>query len=171
MQLTVVVENFNSRLWGHYLPIPEEVARQFIEGENRRVVCHIGDLSIHSALMPGKGGWFILINKDIRAKLGVEEGDKLSISLEKETAEYGMPMPEEMMVLLDQDEAGSRYFHALTPGKQRSLIYIVSKVKNIDSRINKALAILDHLKEMQGRLDFKRLNLKIKEYNRRGKLF
>lgn len=171
MQLTVSVDNFNSPLWGHHLVIPEPMARQFIIGEDRRVVCTLDEkVTIHSALMPNKGDWFILLNKEIRTKLGVEAGDTVRIVLEKETAEYGMPLPEEMLVMLEQDEAGSRYFHALTPGKQRSLIYIVSKVKNIDSRINKAMAILDHLTEAHGKLDFKQLMTKIKAYNQRGKL-
>ncbi|MBE62878.1 MAG: hypothetical protein CMB89_11005, partial [Flammeovirgaceae bacterium] len=70
----------------------------------------------------------------------------------------------------DQDKLASEFFHDLTPGKQRNLIYIISKVKNTDSRINKALAIIDHLTERNGKLDFKLLNEKIKEYNQRGKL-
>ena len=73
-------------------------------------------------------------------------------------------------MLLEQDEEGSKYFHQLTPGKKRSLIYLVGSVKNIDSQLNKGLAILDHLKAEQGNLDFKKLNQLIKEYNQRSKL-
>ena len=97
-------------------------------------------------------------------------GDQVTITLEKDTSEYGMPMPESLMLLLDQDEEGSKYFHELTPGKQRSLIYIVSKVKNIDKQINKGLAILEHLREFKGQIEYKQLNEKIKSYNQRGSL-
>jgi hypothetical protein len=67
--------------------------------------------------------------------------------------------------VLAQDEEGARYFYALTKGKQRSLVYVVGKVKNVDSQIAKGLAIMHHLKEAQGKLDFKRLGEVIKEYN------
>ena len=103
-------------------------------------------------------------------KLKIKEGDAVSIVIDKDTSEYGVPMPDSFLALLSQDEQGSEYFHQLTPGKQRSLIYIVGKVKNIDSQINKGLAILNHLTETKGQLDFKRLNEKIKEYNQRAKL-
>ena len=85
--------------------------------------------------------------------------------MEKDLSEYGHEMPEEMQVLLDQDEVGSGYFYGLTKGKQRGLVYIVTKVKNINSRLNKSLAILEHLKDVKGKLDYKMLNEKIKYYN------
>lgn len=117
--------------------------------------------------MPWGEGSYIMVNKKVREQLGLKEGDQVTLELMKDTSEYGMPMPESLQVMLDQDEIGSEYFHALTPGKQRSLIYLVSKVKNIDKQINKALAILDHLKDVNGQLDFKLLTDKIKEYNNR----
>ena len=165
------LEQFDSNLWGHHIVVPAEFAEQLITGRNnRRVICRINDeVNTHSALMPSGNSWFILINKKIREKLGLAIGKRVNIQLESDKTEYGMPMPEELSVLLDQDEEGSALFHRLTPGKQRSLIYIVSKVKNTNSRINKALAILHHLKEQHGKVDFKRLNETIKEYNRRGR--
>lgn len=108
-----------------------------------------------------------MINKVSREKLGLKAGDKVTLELEKDSSAYGIPMPESLQVMLDQDGVGSKYFHSLTPGKQRSLIYIVSKVKSLDKQINKSLAILDHLKDVKGKLDFKMLNTKIKEYNNR----
>jgi uncharacterized protein YdeI (YjbR/CyaY-like superfamily) len=77
-------------------------------------------------------------------------------------------MPEELQVLLDQDDMGNELFHALTKGKQRSLVYLVSKVKNSNSRLNKSLAIIEHLKDVKGKLDYRMLNEKIKYYNNLG---
>jgi len=73
-------------------------------------------------------------------------------------------------MLLEQDDEGRIFFEKLTPGKKRSLVYLVGKVKNIDSQLNKGLAILDHLKSVEGKLDFKKLNELIKDYNQRSKL-
>ena len=67
---------------------------------------------------------------------------------------------------MDQDLAGKAFFDALTPGKKRTLIYLVANVKNVDSQLRKGMAILDHLKEANGKIDFKQVNQKIKEYNR-----
>lgn len=174
MEFKTTLEKFtgkNASVYSLHFPVPKDMADGFIDGENRRVICTInGQKSIPSGLMPCEEYWFILVNQGLKKELGLEVGDQVSLKLEKDTSEYGMPMPEELMVLLDQDESGNEHFHKLTPGKQRNLIYIVNKVKNVDSRLHKALAIIDHLKEYSGKLDFKALNVKIKEYNQRSKL-
>ncbi|MEM6830698.1 MAG: DUF1905 domain-containing protein [Bacteroidota bacterium] len=161
-----ILQNFNNNLWSYYLAIPKELGHQFVEGKNRRVLCKINDHPpIHSALMPKGDEYTIYINTELKQKLKIEEGEKVTLCLEKDTTEFGMLVPESFEVLLGQDDEGRKYFHALTKGKQRSLIYIITKVKNIDSQLAKGLAIMHHLKEAEGNLDFKRLNVLIKQYN------
>ncbi|MEM9324914.1 MAG: YdeI/OmpD-associated family protein [Bacteroidota bacterium] len=155
----------NSPIWGYHLPISIDVANQLIEEKDRRVILTIGGERLHVAIMPKQLECFIMLNKALVKKLNLQLGQKVQITLEKDPSEYGMEMPDELRELLFQDDEGSSYFHALTPGKQRNLIYLVSKVKSTDSRLKKALAIVHHLKEMQGKLDFKMLNETIKYYN------
>ena len=166
--ISSTLENFHNKLWSYYIPIPKEIGDQFVEGDNRRVLCFInGNQPMHSALMHKDGDYTIYVNTEQKKKLGIEEGDVVEVHLEKDTSEFGLPMPESFEVLLAQDEEGRKYFQSLTMGKQRSLIYIVQKVKNVDSQLAKGLAIMHHLKEDGGTLDFKRLNVLIKEYNNR----
>ncbi len=113
---------------------------------------------------------FILVNKEVRTKLSLTEGDEATIEVAKDHSKYGMDMPEELSVLFDQELEAKTFFEKLTPGKQRALLYLVTKVKNTNSRLNKALAIVHHLKEVNGKLDFKMLNETIKYYNSRDKL-
>ncbi|AWW32505.1 hypothetical protein DN752_21435 [Echinicola strongylocentroti] len=167
--VSTTLEKFDSNLWQYHLPVPDDVATAFIEGDDRRVICKIATIRFHAALMKSKAYWFILLNTTLREKLGIQEGKKVTINLEKDRSEFGHDMPEELQVLLDQDEEGNKYFRSLTMGKQRSLVYIVTKVKNSNSRLNKALAIVEHLKEAKGTLDFKILNEKIKYYNNLGR--
>lgn len=167
MKYSTTLEHFNdSPLWGYHMPISHEFAEQFIEGNDRRVLCTInGQETIQAALMSNPMGYFIMTNKKLISKLGLQVGSKVELLIVKDTSEYGLDMPDEMRELLNQDDEGSAYFHALTKGKQRSLIYLVAKVKNTNSRLNKSLAIVHHLKEFQGKLDFKVLNQTIKYYN------
>jgi len=62
-----------------------------------------------------------------------------------------------MLELLQIDDEGNKLFHELTPGKQRSLLFIIGKPKNSDTRLRKALMTIDYLKEANGKLDFKEL--------------
>jgi uncharacterized protein YdeI (YjbR/CyaY-like superfamily) len=67
-------------------------------------------------------------------------------------------MPEEMLELLQIDNDGNKIFPDLTPGKQRSLLFIIGKPKNSDTRLRKALITIDYLKSVNGKLDFKELH-------------
>jgi hypothetical protein len=171
IQLRTTLEEFDSNLWGYHFPIPENIARKFIQGNNRRVICRINNhFTMQCALMPYTEGFFILINQELVKKLNLPLHAEVYLHLEKDLSEHGHQVPESFRILLDQDSEGKKYFDQLTPGKKRSLIYLVGKVKNIESQLNKGLAILHHLKEEQGVLDFKKLNQLIKDYNQRSKL-
>lgn len=156
-----------SPLWGLHFEVPADVAKLYIVGKDRRVICKINDeVSLHCALMPSKEIWFVMLNQQVVKKLNQPIGSEIIVSIEKDISEYGMPMPEEFKEVLDQQPDADHYFHALTAGKQRTLIYIVAKVKNSDSRIRKALAIADHITANKGQIDFKLLNEALKMYNK-----
>ena len=129
---------------------------------SRRFVCTVErEPPWHVALIPdGVGNYFIIVNKERLARWR-EAGyafAQLSLKLTPDDSEYGMPMPDELGELLLMDEEGSRYFHDLTPGKQRALIYQVAKPKREATRLRKAVGIIDYLKSVRGVLDFRELN-------------
>ncbi len=164
MKFTTRLDRFSSELWYFHIPVPTDVSTIFLEKNNKRVVCKLnGQIEFHCALMPkGDGTYFINVNKEIRTKLQLEPGSEVTAELRADDSKYGLPMPEELKELLLIDDEGNDYFHQLTPGKQRSLIYMVSKPKNSDTRIKKALVIVDYLKATRGKLDFKDLNIAFK---------
>lgn len=157
---TALLENFNSNLWGYHISVPELIAKVFLEKGGRRVVCRLNDgVEFQCALMPkGDGSYFININKKLRDKLGLKLGMQVQASLRKDDSEYGLPMPEELAELLKQDEDGNVLFHALTPGKQRTLLYIAGSPKTSDTRLRRAIVVIEHLKANGGKVNFRQLN-------------
>ncbi|MGB3181113.1 MAG: YdeI/OmpD-associated family protein [Cyclobacteriaceae bacterium] len=154
-------------VYGHHLPVPPEALNDLADLKDNRVLCTInGKETLHAALIPdGKGAFYILINKDVRNKLGLSQGQEVSISLRTDDSRYGMDMPEELGVLLDQEQTGSELFHKLTPGKQRSLIHWVGTVKHPDKRLKRANVMIRHLISLQGNIDYKQLNADMKVAN------
>ena len=165
---TAVLEKFNSTLWGHHLSVPDAVAQIFVANDTKRVVCTLNEtVEFQAALMPkGDGAWFININKTLRDKLALKIGTPVRVSLRKDDSEYGLPMPEELAELLLQDADGNQIFHALTPGKQRTLLYIVGSIKSPDLRLNRAIVVVEHLKENSGKINFKQLYAQLKTSGR-----
>ena len=156
--------NFDeSDIWSFHLKVPADIAAPFID-KDRRVLLQIGDLPAFAcALMhDGKGDYFINLNKERRKKLGLQLGDKVTATIEKDNSKYGMPIPEIMEILLADDEEANRYFHELTPGKQRSLLHIIGKPKTEATRLKKAVVITEYLKTNKGKLDWKELQLAFK---------
>jgi hypothetical protein len=165
---TTRLKVMESDIWGYFIPVPPAIAETFVDGpRDRRVLCTLNEEhTFHCALMPGgRGSWFITVNKEIRKKLGIRQGMELRVQLQKDDSPYGMPLPEELEALFEMDPDFSRYFHDLSPGKQRSLIHLVGKPKKSDTRLRKALVIADYLKWAEGKLDYKELNQAFREAN------
>lgn len=149
---------------GLYLPVPESVALKFkVEQGTRRVVCTATDgFSFQCAVLPHSKGFYIGTNKTIRDALGIDEGDKITLSIVKDESKYGMPMPKELQEVLNQDPEGDKLFHALTPGLQRSMLYSIGKRKDVDDRIQTSLILVEHLKQNDGKIVYEKLKQELK---------
>ncbi|MBK7007594.1 MAG: YdeI/OmpD-associated family protein [Saprospiraceae bacterium] len=154
----------DSTLWGAYIPVPSEIALMFKQKSISRFICEINHvLTTHSAIMPGGNDtYFILMNKANCKVLKLPFGAELVVDMVEDTSEYGMPLCEELQVLLDEDPDFLSQFRKLTPGKQRNLIYIINKPKSSELRLRTAIAVAGHLAANKGKLDFKMLNEALK---------
>ncbi len=132
-----------------FLVITREIANKFpTDGKSRRVVCQINNGEpFQCAILPWGEIFYIIVNKKRRDAIGVEIGDTVNVTLTEDESKYGLPMPEEFKEVLNQDPEGDKLFHSLTAGKQRSILYLLGNVKDIDNRIHQALIIVEHLKE------------------------
>ena len=146
----------------YHLILPEDFARSLKEQKVKRVQVNIGDLTLHKPVLHYQDVYYFTLAQKERKLLKVELGDSVEVLLLKDNSTYQIEIAEEMRILLEQDEEANQYFHQLTPGKQRSLLYIVNKVKSSDLRIKKAVTIIDHLKVNSGKLDFKALHQALK---------
>lgn len=148
----------------YFVPVEGRIGEKFEKKDGtRRIVCTInGTESFQCALLPSGGDFVIVVNKVKRTRLGIGDGDKILVEIRQDDSKYGLPMPEELREVLNQDPAGDELFHALTPGKQRSMLYLIGKVKDIDRRIHAALVFVEHLKKNEGRIILERLQEELK---------
>ena len=162
-RLKCLLTNSQESGW-HFLVVEGKVADKFgFTDKFRRVLCSInGSEPFHCALLPSGKEFYIVVNKKRREQLGIIAGDRVEVLLERDDSKYGLPMPEEIQEVLNQDPEGDRLFHDLTPGKQRSMIYWLTRTKDIDRRIHEALIFLEHLKNNDGRIDSKKLQQEMK---------
>ncbi|MGH9945924.1 MAG: YdeI/OmpD-associated family protein [Pyrinomonadaceae bacterium] len=149
----------------HFLLVDKKIVAKFgFEDKFKRVICSInGGTGFQCALMPWGDKFYIIVNKKKREEAGVVAGDIVNVILEKDESKYGLPMPEEFREVLNQDPEGDNLFHSLTAGKQRSILYFVGKVKDIDKRIHTALIFIEHLKNNDGEIIHEVLQNELKQ--------
>ncbi len=158
-RFTATLQSSDNKLWSAHLPVPVSVAQSLIDGGNKRVICTIdGTERFQCAILfYSKGRPVVSVNRNIQKKLGLEIGGTAQVQLEKDTSAYGLPLPAELTEVFRQDPEGKKIFHSLTPGKQRTLLYIIGGVKDPEKRIFRSLMILRHLNEQHGKIDYKKL--------------
>ena len=160
LRFSSTLEKSTNKLWGSHFRVPPEVAKRLMKGTDRRVVCTLNDtVTYQCAMLPQKGGSFVIsVNKQLCKKLKLDYGMDVRACLKKDESEYGLPLPEELGEVFRQDAAGDKLFHALTKGKQRTLLYIIGKAKTSNKRISQSLAIVNHLKINKGKINYRQLS-------------
>lgn len=149
----------DNKLWGAHIIVPDAITQVFLAQGVKRVVCILAEQHEYQcALLPkGDGRYLVMVNKKLRDTLRLRDGTPVAVTLRRDDSEYGLPMPEEFAAILEDDAEGCDLFEALTPGKKRTLLHIVQSVKNPDLRIERGLAIVEHLKSNQGKIDYRAL--------------
>lgn len=162
-QFSAPLEAAKTKLFNWQLRVPADVTAAFLASPTkRRVVCVLNGQDPHQcALTPvGDGVYVIKVNQKRIKQLDLAEGKTVELELFPDDSKYGLPMPEEMAAVLAEDPEGDKLFHALTPGKLRTLLYIVGQGHDSDDKIWRAVQILEHLKARSGKIDYKALHYK-----------
>jgi hypothetical protein len=131
--------------------IPADVAAEWLQTHGRRCLYQLYDgKPYHGGFVHnGLGGYFVIVNKQARAAANAHVGNLITMTLTPDTSEFGCEMPDELAEVLATDSEADRVFRAQTPGRQRSLIYLVGFVKSSDKRIHRALCLAKALKTGQ----------------------
>ncbi|MGI9546281.1 MAG: YdeI/OmpD-associated family protein [Flavobacteriaceae bacterium] len=134
----------------HALVIPDEFALLFLDQGHKRVQVSAAfggkSISFHAALQKYNQQFVISFGKRYQKQLGVFPNDYFQLQLMEDSSKYGVDMPEELAAVLSADDEAHRVFHLLTEGKIRSLIYMISRYKNSQTRIDKSIILTDNLK-------------------------
>ncbi|MBR9845639.1 MAG: YdeI/OmpD-associated family protein [Algicola sp.] len=136
----------------YHLQIPSEIAEPFIANKQSRVkvkaTFNSNSIEFYAALKKDKNtdDYKMMFGKRLQKALGVLQNDYFQLQLSEDTSKYGVDMPEELDAVFQTDHEAFTIFESLTPGKQRSIIYTIIRIKNTQTRIDKALIMCDNLK-------------------------
>jgi len=130
------------------ITLPEDIAKKFLDDGHKRIICKIDNhFELHCAILRSNAlGYYIMMGKKTLKSANVVAGQEIDVQLLPDDTKYQSKLPVELEEVLLSDFEGHEKFHQLTPGKQRSIIYLVTAVKSTDKRIERALKIIENIK-------------------------
>jgi hypothetical protein len=90
------------------------------------------------------GKSFFIVSRPLRKAAGIRPGDVVTVEFRIVSDE--VEIPEVLHEVLAQDPDGQTGWNKLTKGLQRGLCHYVNSVKNVDSRIKRALYLVEKIK-------------------------
>lgn len=141
-----VIGQLEKRKGGYfYLTIPAEIVNAFKNKRHTRFLCTLDKrLTFQCGLNHlGDGNFFIILGTKNLNAINKQLGNKISFELTEDPNPLGVNMPEVLEAILEQDEALKFTFESLTLGKKRNVIHSITKIKDIDKQIKKAVEIIN----------------------------
>lgn len=93
----------------------------------------------------GNGSGLITVQKNRLKQIGKTLGDHVTVELEKDDSEFGVPVAEELKEYWLQVPASKLRFDALTPGMKRYILNHVSTAKSTEKRAERTHLLLSNL--------------------------
>jgi hypothetical protein len=125
--------------------LPAQVVRKLPKGRIR-MEGMLNDAPFALAVQNLKdGSRYFSVGAPLRKAARIKIGDAVKVSCRIVDPEK-LDVPEELEAVLAQDDLGREAWEKLTTGYKRSLIHYITSVKNVDSRINRSMELLDKAK-------------------------
>ncbi len=157
MKFTANISRFeaSTTFWTSIIIIPDYIFQEMILlSPDKRIICTLNNsLTFQCGMLPKNPYHYIMLSRERIKTLNLDINDELLVEIIPDKSEFGIEISEEFQEVLFSDPDGQMLFEKLTPGKKRSVIYLISKTKNPQLRIEKAFVVLEHLKRNKGKFD------------------
>ncbi|WP_343485936.1 YdeI/OmpD-associated family protein [Allomuricauda sp. d1] len=134
----------------HSIALPNEIVSPFLENGQKRVKVIASfegkSLEFYAALTKYHGQYTMMFSKNKQKELGIFPNDYFQLQFFEDTSKYGVDVPEELEAVLMGDYEAFTIFESFTKGKQRGIIYMISRFKDSQKRIDKSILLCENLK-------------------------
>ncbi|MGD1945486.1 MAG: YdeI/OmpD-associated family protein [Croceivirga sp.] len=134
----------------HNLIIPNNIAQPFIEAGHSRVKVKATftdrSITFFAALRRYHGQFTMMFSKNKQKALGLLPEDYFQLQFFEDNSKYGVDVPEEFEAVMLTDYDAYQIFESFTKGKQRGIIYMITRFKNAQKKIDKTLILCENLK-------------------------
>jgi hypothetical protein len=129
-----------------YAPLPPEINSRLEERGLVKVKGTINGIPIRSSLMPlGDGSHYIVVNKAIREKAGIEAGDPVDLELEIDREERLVEAPPDLVQAFNENPQARGAFEKLSYSHRKEYVDYINEAKKSETRfrrIEKSITML-----------------------------
>lgn len=134
----------------HSIDLPNEIVGPFLEGGQKRVRVKASFeenvIEFYAALTKYQGQYMMMFSKGKQKELGIFPNDYFQLQFFEDTSKYGVEVPEEFEAVILSDYEAYQIFESFTKGKQRGIIYGITRYKSSQKKIDKTLVLCENLK-------------------------
>ncbi len=122
-----------------YLPIPFDVNKTFGTKARISVAGTLNGFPFRNSLMPeGDGTHSMMVGKELQAGANARAGDLVQVSLEPDTAERTVAVPEELQAALNSEPSTASFFDSLTYSQKKEYADWIASAKQEATRTSRA---------------------------------
>jgi hypothetical protein len=133
-----------------FVNVPTAVSRALGTRGRVPVTGTVNEVPLTGSLMPnGEGGHFLVVNKTLREKAGVDAGDRVAVVLRVDTAERRVELPAELAEALAADAEARRAFERFSYSHQKEYVDWVGEAKKEQTRRTRAQKALEMVREQK----------------------
>lgn len=125
--------------------VPASAVEAMGEGKKPRVLVTIGGHTYRSTVAVYSGEFMLPLNAENRQAAGVEAGDIVEVTIEHDTAERRVEIPDDLAAAFNANPGAQAAFNALSFSKQRERAYAVASAKRPETRENRISKIITEL--------------------------
>jgi hypothetical protein len=129
-----------------FAPIPKAVSEKAQLRSHQRVKGTIDAVPFASSLIPRGGGiLFIVVNGELRERLGKAAGDVVEVTMEPDARPAVVPVPPSLRRALSKDAVARKKFDALAPSHRKAFALWVAGAKQEETRERRTAKSLEML--------------------------
>lgn len=132
---------------GAYIEIPFDVEKEF--GAKRvKVKAKFDNIEYRGSIVKMGGPCHMIgITKDIRKKLGKDQGDIISVQVEKDEEERIVEIPEDFAKIMEENSGAKEFYESLSYSGKRKYVNWINSAKKVETRQKRIAEAILKLKE------------------------
>lgn len=133
---------------GIFAEFPFDVFKEFGSRKSVRVtVSFDGEFHQMSLLPRGNGKHWLHVRKEIRQLMGKEDGDTVSVTVEKDDSPRIIEIPDYLQWLLDDEPEMNKAFKKLSLFYKKFWVGTIEETKNEDTKVERINRLFEYLRK------------------------